>query len=161
RLAPITAQSGQSKLPKVPIGAVAAQVTGRLVGGVGLNGDYELLCYLTFLEGLGASVFDGEPLERNAKFARRSDRFRFQTILNGPLIHFGRLAVAGTEMPAIRIYYLDVPNRDFSRPNSFSEGQLVGLLRTRGIQGSLTPSILFRAEGSAVLENAFDFSIGD
>lgn len=160
-LAPLLSHSNQNKLPKVPVGAVAAQVTGRLAGGGGLAGEYELLGYLTFLEGLGGSVFAGDPIERNAQFALRSDRFRFQTILNGSLIHFGRLAVPGTELPAIRIYYSPSPNRDFSNPDTFSVGQLIGVLRTRGIQGNLAPSMLFRAEGSAVIERTFDFAIGD
>lgn len=153
-------QSRDGKLPKVPVGAVAAQVTGRLAGGGGLNGEYELLCYLTFLEGLGTSVFAGDPVERNAQFTLRSDRFRFQTTLNGSLVHFGRLATPGTEPPRIRVYYLDSPHREFSRPESFSDGLLIGVLRTRGIQGSLTPSIMFRAEGSAVVESSSDLSIG-
>lgn len=112
-------QSRDGKLPKVPVGAVAAQVTGRLAGGGGLNGEYELLCYLTFLEGLGTSVFAGDPVERNAQFTLRSDRFRFQTTLNGSLVHFGRLATPGTEPPRIRVYYLDSPHREFSRPGEF------------------------------------------
>ena len=33
------AQSNQAKLPKVPVGAVAAQVTGRLVGGAQRHGE--------------------------------------------------------------------------------------------------------------------------
>jgi hypothetical protein len=160
-LTPVLSQSKEGKVQRVPVGAVTAQLTGRLAGGGGLNGEYELLCYLTFLEGFGASVFDGAPIERNAQFALRSDHFRFQTILNGSMIHFTRLAVAGTDPPAIRIYYLATPNRDFSRPDSFSEGQLVGVLRTKGIQGNLTPSMMFRAEGSAVLESASDFTVGD
>ena len=92
-------------------------------------------------------MFDGARIEGNAQFALRSEHFRFQTILNGSMIHFTRLAVAGTDPQAIRIYYLATPNRDFSRPDSFSEGQLVGVLRTKGIQGNWTPSMMFRAKG--------------
>jgi len=160
-LAVAPSQSKEGRLEKVPVGVVAAQVTGRLSGGGGLNGEYELLCYLTFLEGLGGALFDGAPVESRAQFALRSDRFRFQTILNGPMIHFSRLSVPGTELPAIRVYYMAHPNRDFSRPDSFSEGLLVGVLRTRGIQGNLTPSLMFRAAGSVVFESAPDFTLGD
>ncbi len=155
--APAHTQLDETKLPRVPVGAAAAQVTGRLVGGGGISGEYELLCYLTFLEASGASLFVGEVTERNAQFALRSDRFRFQVIQNGSMIHFGRLDLQGTVAPAIRVYNLASPNRDFSRPDSLSEGQLVGVLRTRGIQGNLTPSMMFRAEGSVSFESAADF----
>ena len=151
------AQSG-ANLPRVPVGAVAAQMTGRLVGGGGINSEYEMVCYLTFVEGLGGAVFAGEASEKNAMFALRTDKFRFQTIANAALLHFGRLVVPGVEPPAIRVYYSPTPNRDFRRPDSFSEGELIATLRTRGIQGALTPAAGFRGEGSVVLEDSAEFT---
>ncbi len=154
-------QSDSVNFTKVPTGAVVAQITGRLVGGGGLDGEYELIAYFTFLEGAGSALFAGDATESNAILAMRSERFRFQTFPNGPLIHFGRLAVPVTQPAYVRLYHMASPRRDLSRPFTFSEGNLVGTLRTRGIQGSLTPSMMFRAEGSIAAESATDFNIGD
>lgn len=157
----LTFAQSNERLPRVPLGAVAAQLTGRLVGGGGLNGDYEIICYLTFIEGLGSDLYSGTPAsEKNARFTLRTDKFRFQTIPNGTLIHFGRLAVPDTGSPAVRLYYSPAPNHDFAQPDSFSDGQLIATYRTRGIQGGLTPSISFRGEGSLTLESATEFTVG-
>jgi hypothetical protein len=150
---------GIVRLPNAPTGSVVAQATGRLVGGGGLNGDYEMICYFTFIEGFGTSVFAGEPGERNAMFTLRTDGFKFQTFLNGALVHFGRLVTPGTEAPAIRVYYSATPNRDFARPETYSQGQLVAVLRTRGVQGNLSPSLHFRAVGSMTLETSSNFTV--
>jgi hypothetical protein len=146
-------------LPAAPTGGVVAHATGRLVGGGGLNGDYELICYFTFIEGLGSAVFSGEAGERNAMFTLRTDRFKFQATLNGTLIHFGRLATPGSEPPLIRLYYSGTPNRDLARPETFSQGQVVAVLRTRGIQGDLAPSLHFRAAGTMTLDSSSDFTV--
>jgi hypothetical protein len=149
---------GVGRLSSVPAGGVVAHATGRLAGGGGIGGEYELICYFTFLEGAGTSLFAGEPGERNATLVLRTDKFKFQTILNGALVHFGRLAQP-PEPPLIRMYYSATPNRDFARPETFAQGQLVATLRTRGVQGNLSPSGPFRAEGSAVLESAGELTI--
>jgi hypothetical protein len=159
--APALGQSDGGKLPKVPVGAVAAHLTGRLTGGGGLDGEYEMICYVTFLEGLGVAVYSGEPAERNAKFTLRTDRFRFRTIQNGTLVHFGRLAEAGSATPAIRVYYNNSPNRDSLRPGTYSDGQLIAVFRIRAIQGNLTAALMFRAEGSSALESSSEFMLGD
>jgi len=145
---------------KVPVGAVAAQLTGRLIGSGGINGDYEFLCYATFIEGLGTSLFVGDPSEHTAQITLRSDQFRFQAFANGQLIHFGRLALPDAPPAQVRVYYMASPNHDFSDPDSFSQGQLVGVLQSRGIQGSLTPSFGFEASGTLNVESASDVSIG-
>ena len=152
--------SDDPNLQKVPVGAVAAQLTGRLVGSGGLAGEYEFLCYATFIEGLGASLFTGDPSEQTALITLRSDKFRFQTLANGSLIHFGRLILPGTSPAQVRIYYTSNPNHDFSEPDSFSQGQLVGVLQARGIQGNLTPSFTFNATGTLTVESTSDISIG-
>src|SRR5690348_11052743 len=152
--------SDDPELRKVPVGAVAAQLTGRLVGGGGLAGEYEFLCYATFIEGLGASLFSGNPSEQTALITLRSDKFRFQTLANGSLIHFGRLILPGTPLAQVRVYYTSNPSHDFSDPDSFSQGQLVGALQARGIQGDLTPSFTFNASGTLTVESTSDISIG-
>jgi hypothetical protein len=156
----LLAQSS-ARFQKVPVGVVAAQWTGRVVGGGGLAGEYQMIGHLTFAEGLGGAVYAGQPAgANNALFAVRTDSFRFNAIPNGPLIHFGRAALPGVESPAIRIYYSPTPNRDFARPDSFSDGVLIATLRTRGIQGSLTPALGFSAQGSVVLESATELILG-
>lgn len=152
--------SDDPELQKVPVGAIAAQLTGRLVGSGGIAGEYEFLCYATFIEGLGASLFTGDPSEQTALITLRSDKFRFQTLANGTLIHFGRLILPGTPPAQVRVYYTTNPSRDFSEPDSFSQGQLVGVLQARGIQGSLTPSFTFNATGTLTVESTADISIG-
>ncbi len=158
-LAPL-AFSDNPNLPKVPVGAVAVQLTGRVSGSGGIQGEYELLCYATFVEGLGGAVFNGDPSEKTAEITLRSDQFRFQAFPNGSLIHFGRLAPAGTSPAGVRIYYGANPNRDFSQPDTFSSGELVGVLESRGIQGSLTPSFSFNASGTLTVQEAPEISIG-
>ncbi|MBI4902733.1 MAG: hypothetical protein HY820_03810 [Acidobacteria bacterium] len=157
----IKGQTTPTAAAKVPVGGVAAQITGRLVGSGALDGEYELIGYLTFLDGIGSALFAGEASEKSAQFTLRSDRFRFQTVPNGPLIHFGRLAVPSTQPALIRFYYMASPDRDFSKPFTFSDGELIGVVRSRGIQGALTPSLMFRAEGSATVDTASEFSFGD
>jgi hypothetical protein len=146
-------------LPAAPTGGVVAHATGRLVGGGGLNGEYEIVCYFTFIDGLGTALFSGDAGERNAMFTLRTERFKFQTMLNAPLIHFGRLATAASDPPLIRVYYSGTPNRDFARPETFSQGQVVAVFRTRGIQGDLAPSLHFRAAGTMTLESSSEFTL--
>lgn len=134
---PLKYVAGQAPSPlvKIPTGVVGAHLSGRLVGGPGLSGHYQLLCYLTFLQGVGTGVFAGAPGEQTAQFSTRSDPFQFQTIVNGSLLQFSRLAVPGVPPPAMRVYYSANPNRDFSQPDSFSEGQQIAVFRSLGLQG--------------------------
>jgi hypothetical protein len=160
-LAAVLFAQSNERIRRVPVGAVAAQLTGRVVGGGGLAGEYQMLGHLTFVEGLGGAVYAGQPAGASyALFALRTDKFRFTAIPNGQLILFGRAALPDAELPAIRVYYSPSPNRDFAQPDSFSEGVLIATLRTRGIQGGLTPALGFLAQGSFVLESAAELILG-
>src|SRR5207248_6754764 len=86
---------------------------------------------------------------------------RLNAIPNGTAFHVSRQIPPGGEPSRTRIYYNAAPARDFTRPETFSDGQLIGVLRARSFQGILVPGQTFRIEGSMDLESSDDLVLGN
>jgi hypothetical protein len=136
---------------KVPTGAIAAHLVGRLVGNNGANGDFEFLGYLSSVETTGLPVFSGDPSEHTAHLTFRSDPFRLTAIANGPVWQVTRLADQSAPVPGVQLYFNATPGADFDQPDSFSTGELLGAVLPHGTQGLLVPSVFFHLEGSVTV----------
>lgn len=125
--------------PKPAAGALVAQFVGRLV--VGIDGSSEVIGYFPVIEGLGTSLFgsNSERTERRALFSVRSVKINLSRIPNGPVNHF-LLAPAASEFIDYHVYFNASPNRDFASPESFANGQHIGILRARNGMVSVMPS---------------------
>ena len=154
RLKPLVAQ-----LKKVLPATIAAHLTGRLAGSP--NGDLEIFGYLTYVEGLGGNLFVGTPSEQTALISFRTDLCRLNVIPNGTAWHVSRQIPPGGEPSHTRLYYNAAPDRDFAQPDTFSDGQLIGVLRARSFQGILVPGQMFRIAGSMDLESTNELMLGD
>ena len=135
---------------KVPTGAVAAHLVGRLAGN---QNEFELIGYAAFVEGLGVPLFTGATGERTARVSFRTERFGLSVIPNGEAFHVTRLVSGSGAAPVVNVYFNPAPARDFARPDTFSDGQLIGVLRPHSTQGILVPGQMFRLAGSLEVES--------
>ena len=148
-----------AQIMKVLPGTLAAHLTGRLSGTP--NGDLEIIGYLNYVEGLGGALFAGTPSEKTALISFRTDRCQLNAIPNGTALHVSRQIPPGGGPSLTSIYYNAAPARDFSQPDTFSDGQLLGVLRSRSFQGIVVPGQMFHIEGSMDLESSNDLTLGD
>jgi len=138
---------------RIPPGAVAAQIVGRLL--IDASGEGQVVGYYTYLAGIPGPFFSGEPSEATAYFTFRSTRFRTQVIPNGNIVHLLSVPVdvAATE---VRIYFNGQPNGNFQSPDTFSDGQLIGTLQAQGSLGTAAGSTYTMA-GTFDLVSASNF----
>lgn len=145
--------SQQPSSIRIPIGAVATQVIGRLT--VSSDGSNALHAYVTYVEGLNLPLFSDTPNESTAFFTLRSEPIGFGTVTNGPLTH---LLGQGAR---VNVYYNPAPPvRDLDNPDDFSTGQLIGTFRTQGARGMIIPAQEYRITANMVLESSTDVNIG-
>jgi hypothetical protein len=140
-----------SAVAEVP--APAAKVTGRVLLGSDLTA--ELIGYYTQIEGLPGQLFAGEPSEKTAYFAFRTDRAPVQAVKEGDSIKL----VPRASDSLLNIYFHPLPNRDFSKPDTFAEAQLVATYRTTGGEATLSAEGRFSYSGKLALESSADFVI--
>ncbi len=107
---------------KVPAGHVAWQLVGSSLINPA-TGTAQVLAYFTFIEGVPGPMFADAPGERTAFFTLRSKPFTLQTFSNGDIL----IGLLGTE--TFSLFLNTTPNRDFSNPDSFSDGQLMADLQ--------------------------------
>jgi len=148
-----------AQLKKVLPATLAAHLTGRLSGTP--NGDLEIFGYLTYVEGIGGGLFVGIPSEKTALISFRTDLCRLNVIPNGTALQVSRQIPPDGTPSRTRVYYNAAPARDFAQPETFSDGQLIGVLRSRSFQGILVPGQMFHIEGSMDLESSNDLVLGD
>jgi hypothetical protein len=114
---------GQADFVTAPLGIIAGQAVGRVILDGSLN--TEVLMYFPAIEGIGTNLFNGTPGVRTAFFTARSNKFSGLALVNA---NVGILTLApGSERIVMNVYFNPNPDRDFSRPESFSDGQLVGV----------------------------------
>jgi hypothetical protein len=147
-----------AQIKKVPPATIAAHLAGRLAGTP--NGDFQLIGYVTYVEGLGGNLFAGAPSEQTALISFRTDPFRFNVIPNGTALQVSRQIVPGGPPSQTRIYYNPAPARDFTKPETFSTGQQIGVLQARSFQGILVPSQMFSIAGSMDVTSTNDLVLG-
>jgi len=137
----------QDRLEKVPVGHTIMNAAGRVRFDAQRQG--ELLGYVTSLDRLGVLPFSGAPSEKTAYLTYRTEPFTLDLWANGLMVHARPVPVRGPQL-LYKIYYNAVPNGDYSRPDTFSNGLLVATLRARGAQIDAVP--LGSAHATATLE---------
>lgn len=140
----------------LPTGVIAAHLVGRLTGSS--SGDFSLIGYFANIEGLNVPLFAGDPGEATAMVTFRSDPFQLSSIPNGSAFHVLRRP-SSANPPTVKVYLNLSPKGDFSQPDTFSGGQLIGEMRTHGVQGILVPGQLFKLDGTVELANATPLTI--
>ena len=145
----------------IPAGVVAAHMVGRMV--IGADGAAELIGYYPFLEGIEGSPFSSETdaSERTARFTFRSSRFRVSILRNDPLTHLRATPVEANTAIVLRAYYNSSPAQEFSHPDSFSAGELIGEYQARGGITTLIPFTATINTGSFRRTSSTDFKFGD
>jgi len=148
--------AGEESVARVPSGVVAAHMVGRVL--VAADGVCEVIGYHAFIDGLG-QPFAGEASEKTAYFSVRSEPFRMRPVLNNTTVNLFAVPLTGSTVP-LHVYYNPTPNRDFSDPASFSEGQLVATFNPRGGMATLSPLGVAAYNGSLdlVASNPFTFA---
>jgi hypothetical protein len=150
----LIAQAPLFEPARIPVGAVGAHVLGRVQFDAERTG--ELFGYFSFIDGFGPAIYNGDASEKNAHFTYRTNRFQLQLASHGPIV-VARPAGSDGEPVLYRIYYNPFPNSDFSRPDSFSQGQVIATYRGRAIQLEAIPLLTARASGTLDLVSSNDF----
>lgn len=146
------ADSGTSDQRPGPVGA---QAIGRIV--LDADGNGQVLCYFTVFAGL-QNLFVGVPSESTARFTARSSKFKVQTTMNGTAIHFRTVPAEGDAI-LVNFYYDSAPDQDFTRPETFSNGELFSTWRWRSSLGTLIPTGITPSIGSVDLVSSKVISI--
>jgi hypothetical protein len=87
---------------------------------------------VNFLDGVSAPLFDvahGVPGEKTALMTFRSDVFSATQIYNGNVLVLNWPPAPSA--PVVKFYLNNSPNQDWSQPDSFSGGQLIGSFSAR------------------------------
>jgi hypothetical protein len=106
-----------SEAQQVPSAAVACYFVGRAF--LNTNGQGEVVGYFTNINGIPDALFNGDPSEQTAFFTFRSDVFSLT-----PLPTNGDLGLDLVSAGAFNVYYNPTPNGNWSKPDTFSNGQI-------------------------------------
>ncbi len=131
----------------------AASVTGRVV--VLGDGTAELLGYYTRIDGIKGSLFTDKQSEKFAMFSFRTEPTSVRITPEGKKFKLVPL----TDTGILNVYFHPIPNRDYAKPATFTEAQLVATFKSRTGEASLTPGGEFVYTGSIELESAADFVV--
>ena len=124
------AQTDGGPALRIPTGQIAGHAIGR--GIVATDGTIEVIAYYPLFVGVGNELWaTSERTEKSAFFALRTGRFRVLPVQNGRVFYSRIIPVAGDALLS-NIYYHPSPNRNFNRPETFSNGQVITTLRNRG-----------------------------
>lgn len=140
-----------------PVGIIAGQAVGRVILDSNLN--TEVLLYFPSIEGVGANLFNGTPSAKTAYFSARSNKFKGTALVN---LNVGVLALAAeSERIVINVYFNPNPDRDFNKPETFSDGQLVGSYPVSTGSTTLVDGVGASFVYSAQLDSSSDFVFRD
>jgi len=105
------------------MGFIAGQPVGRVNLDANLN--TERLMYFPAIEGIGTHLFNTSPFNetesvKNAFFTARSNEFSGSALVN---LSVGVLLLGkNSERIVMNVYFNPKPDRDFSKPETFSDG---------------------------------------
>ncbi len=137
---------------RVPIGAVAAQVAGRLIATS--DSAVDIFGYLTFVDGM-TDLFKSTPGAAGAHLAFRSEPTGAHFLDNGRVLHLIATPANG-QFTRMGVYYQDDPARDLTKPETFAEGTQIASFRTHGTRANVT-STAYLLSATLELEWAIDF----
>ena len=104
---------------KTPPARVVFHHVARALVNFG-TGTGQVIGYLSTIDGVTGSLFSGTPGEATAFFTFRTDTFSFT-----PLAPNGDILLTLLSPGALNVYFNPSPANDWSKPDSFSGGQLV------------------------------------
>jgi hypothetical protein len=144
-------------LPTTPFGIIAGQAVGRVILDGNLN--TEVLMYFPAIDGIGTNLFNGTPGVRTSFFSARSNKFSGTALVNASV---GILMLApGSEQIVMSVYFNPDPDRDFTKPETFSDGQLIGRYPVSAGSTTLVDGLNASFVYSAQLESSTDFTFRD
>ena len=151
----ISKLTGQAEVAApAPLGIISGQAVGRVILDGSLN--TEVLMYFPAIEGVGTNLFNGTPGVRTAFFSARSNKFNGLALVNS---NVGILTLApGSERIVMSVYFNPNPDRDFTRPETFSDGQLVGVYPVSAGSTTLVEGANSTFVYSAQLESSSPFT---
>lgn len=141
---------------RIPTGQIAGHAIGR--GLIDTDGSVEVIAYYPLFVGVGNELWaTSDHTEKSAFFTLRTGRFRLLPVQNGRVFYSRLIPLVGNALVS-NIYYNPSPNRNFSRPETFSDGQVITTLRSQG--GSITAieggELLFAS--TAQVQSTADFT---
>jgi hypothetical protein len=120
--------AGQSKAgDRIPASALFYHFVGRFLLNPS-NGTGQVVGYFTDLEGIAGPLFSGTPSEATAFFTFRSDVFSSQSFPTNIDMTLS-LGSPGT----FSMYLNSAPKGDWSKPDSFSSGQVVATFQRTAV----------------------------
>ncbi len=134
-----------------PAAGPVAQVSGRIV--IGADGTAELIGYYTRIDGVKDPIVTAKGSEKTACFAFRTGRSAVTITQEKSAF---RVIPRSLDSP-LSVYYHPLPARDFNKPATFTEVQLVATFRSRTGEAVFTPGGEFTYTGSIELESSADF----
>lgn len=146
-----------SLLPALLIGAdappagPAARVSGRIV--IGADGTAELLGYYTHIEGVKGPLSADKGSEKTACFAFRTERSAVKITQESSAFR----VIPKSIDSLLNVYYHPLPSRDFAKPDTFAEVQLIATFKSRTGEAVFTPGGEFTYTGTIELETSSDF----
>ncbi|MBM3735141.1 MAG: hypothetical protein FJW39_05080 [Acidobacteria bacterium] len=132
--------------------APSARVSGRVA--IGMDQTVEMIGYYTHIAGFQAPLFASGTAEKTAYFSFRTERAPVQTTNDGTGF---KLKQSGEEL--LHVYYHPLPDRDFAKPDTFAEVQMIASYKTRGGEASVTPGGQFSYSGDISLHASSDFVV--
>lgn len=143
--------------PAVPTGIISGQAVGRVILDSNLN--TEVLMYYPSIAGVGSNLFNGTPSAKTAFFSARSNKFKGTALVN---LNVGVLALSpDSDQIVMNVYFNPNPDRDFSKPETFSDGQLVGSYPVSTGSTTLVDGVSASFVYSAQIESSNDFVFRD
>ena len=98
--------------------------------------------------------------EQTAYFTFRSSRLSVSPISNGPLTHLRVIPADGDSAVVLSVYFNATPSQDFSNPDSFSAGMLIGQFQAHGSLTTIVPFTTTINAGSYTRLTTADFTFG-
>ena len=134
-----------------PAPAPVARVSGRIL--IGADGTAELLGYYTQIDGVKGPIAADKGSEKTACFAFRTERTAVRITKESSAFRVVPLAPDSL----LNVYYHPLPSRDFNKPDTFTEVQLIATFRSRTGEAVFTPGGEFTYTGQIELESSSGF----
>ena len=112
-----------------------------------------MIGYYTRIDGIAAPIAAAKDSEKTACFAFRTGRSPVRITREGEKF---RVVALNPDSP-LDVYYHPFPARDFAKPATFAEVQLIATFRARSGEALFTPGGEFNYAGTIELESSADF----
>lgn len=155
-MGPVRSLAALLLLPALPMAAdppsaPVAQVSGRIV--IGADGTAELIGYYTQINGIKGPLAADKGSEKTACFAFRTERSAVKITKESSAFR----VIPQSQDSLLNVYYHPLPARDFAKPDTFTEVQLIATFKSRTGEAVFTPGGEFNYSGTIELDSSADF----